>query len=301
MSVSIVLVLILIAYATGVVRFRRHARGTRQPPVMHMLAMGAALLLIELALASPLDELADQLLSAHMVQHLLLMLAAAPLLVWVRPLPYFVWSPPMPVRKGIAFVWNRARLSRLVRLVKIPAVGWIAFCTTVLLWHVPAIYRWAVGEELRHSLMHLSFLGSALLFWSVVLDPDHKRRLNHFACGLFVLSAALVTGLPGALICFARQPLYMLTANASLQHGLTVLADQQLAGLIMWIPMDLFLFGVAMARFAAALRGVRAVAVGVRNHVASDPYASGVGYAHTVSFSDTQCRPAQTSDGRRDE
>ena len=258
MPVSIALLLILIAYATGVVQFRRHARGTRQPPVVRMLAMGAALFLIELALASPLDELADQLLSAHMVQHLLLMLAAAPLLVLARPLPYFVWSPPLLMRKGIARVWNRAGISRLMRLLKTPSVSWIAFCGTVLVWHVPAIYRWAVGGELRHSLMHLSFLGSALLFWSVVLDPDHKRQLNHFACALFVLSAALVTGLPGALICFARQPLYMLTANASIHEGLTVLADQQLAGLIMWIPMDLFLFGVAMALFSAALRTVRA-------------------------------------------
>ena len=258
MSVSIALLLILIAYATGVVRFRRHAHGRRRPPVMHMLAMGAALLLIELALASPLDELADQLLSAHMVQHLLLMLAAAPLLVWSRPLPYFVWLPPRAVRKGIAYLWNCVGISRLLRLVKTPAVSWIAFCGTVLFWHVPGIYRWAVGGELRHSLMHLSFLGSALLFWSVVLDPDRKRRLNHFACALFVLCAALVTGLPGALICFARQPLYVLTANASRHDGLTVLADQQLAGLIMWIPMDLFLFGVAMALFAVAIRTERA-------------------------------------------
>jgi len=258
MSVSISLVLVLIAYATGVVRFRRHARGTRRPPVVRMLAMGAALLLIELALASPLDELADDLLAAHMVQHLLLMLAAAPLLVWARPLPYFVWSQPMPVRKGIAYLWNRAGISRVVRLVKTPALSWLTFCGTMLVWHVPAIYRWAVGAELRHSLMHLSFIGSALLFWSVVLDPDRKRRLNHFACALFVLSAALVTGLPGALICFARQPLYMLKANASLHDGLTVLADQQLAGLIMWIPMDLFLFAVAMALFAAGLRTGRA-------------------------------------------
>jgi len=258
MSVTIALLFISIAYVTGVVRFRRHARGTRQPAVMHTLAIGAALLLIELALASPLDELADQLLSAHMVQHLLLMLAAAPLLVWARALPYVVWSLPMPVRKGISYVWNRAGISRLDRLLKTPAVSWLAFCGTVLLWHVPAIYRWAVGEELRHSLMHLSFLGSAFLFWSVVLDPDHKRRLNHFARALFVLSAALVTGLPGALICFARQPLYILTANGSRHDGLTVLADQQLAGLIMWIPMDIFLFGVAMALFAVAIGTERA-------------------------------------------
>ncbi len=193
-----------------------------------------------------------------MVQHLLLMLAAAPLLVWAHPLPYLAWLPPMPVRKGIAYLWNRAGIARLIRLVKAPAVSWTAFCGTVLVWHVPGIYRWAVGGELRHCLMHLTFLGSALLFWSVVLDSGRKRRVNYFASALFVLSAALVTGLPGALICFARQPLYMLTENASPRDGLSVLADQQLAGLIMWIPMDLFLFGVAMALFAAALRNVPA-------------------------------------------
>jgi len=222
--------------------------------MVRMLALGAALLLIQLALGPPLDELAERLLSAHMVQHLLLMLAAAPLLVWAQPLPYFVWLLPMPARKGIAYLWNHAGLSRLIRLFKTPALSWLTFCGAVLLWHVPAIYRWAVGGELRHSLMHLSFLGSAILFWSVVLDTGQKRRLSHFARALFVLSAALLTGLPGALICFARQPLYMLTANTSTRDGLTELADQQLAGLIMWIPMDLFLFAVAITLFAAALR-----------------------------------------------
>jgi cytochrome c oxidase assembly factor CtaG len=258
MSVSLAVVLILIAYAAGIVRFRRHARGSRQPPIAHMLAMAAALLLIEIALGYPLDEVADRLLSAHMVQHLLLMLAAAPLLVWARPLPYFLWLPPMSVRKGIAYCWNRAGISRLMRLVNSPAVSWLAFCGTVLLWHVPAIYRWAVGGEFRHSMMHLTFLGSALLFWSVVLDTGRQRRLDRFACAVFVLCAALVTGLAGALICFARQPLYGLTESAAPRDGLTVLADQQLAGLIMWIPMDLVLFAVAMALFAASLTPVRA-------------------------------------------
>jgi len=188
----------------------------------------------------------------------------------------------MAVRKGIADLWNRAGISRLIRALQTPAVGWLAFCGTVLVWHVPAIYRWAVGGELRHSLMHLSFLGSAFLFWSVVLDTGRKRRLNHFACGLFVFSAALVTGLPGALICFALRPLYMLAADTSTHDGLTVLADQQLAGLIMWIPMDLILFAVAIANFAAALKTER--------NEASSVFAKNIGYHHA----DVLERPSPT-------
>ncbi len=252
MAVSISLALICIAYAMGVVQVRRQT-GSRRPPTTRTLAMFAGLLIIELALASPLDELADHLLSAHMVQHLLLMLVAAPLLVFARPVPCLVWSLPPPLRKRVAYLWNQAGISRLMRFARKPAVCWGAFCAVVLLWHVPAIYRWAMGGEIRHALMHICFLGSGLLFWSVVLDAGRARPLDHASCALYVFSAALVTALPGALITFARQPLYMVAPNPPSPGGLTVLTDQQLAGLIMWIPMDLVLFGVALALFAAAL------------------------------------------------
>jgi cytochrome c oxidase assembly factor CtaG len=252
-ALSISLALICIAYAMGVVRVSRQTKGSGRPPMTRMSAMFGGFLVIELALASPLDELADHLLAAHMVQHLLLMLIAAPLLVFGRPMPYLVWFLPLPLRKWVAYLWNRAGVSRLMRFVGKPAVCWGAFCAVVLLWHVPAIYRWAMGGELRHASMHLTFLGSGLLFWSVVLDAGGARSLNHASCALYVFSAALVTGLPGAHITFARRPLYMFTTSPPHPGGLTALADQQLAGLIMWIPMDLILFGVALALLAAAL------------------------------------------------
>lgn len=254
MPVTLSLGLILVTYTIGLVRLTRRAGTNRRPPLTRMLAMGGGVLVVELSLASPLDDLADHLLSAHMAQHLLLMLMAAPLLVWARPAPYLVWGLPMPLRRGVAYLWNPAGASELIRYLKRPAISWGTFCGVVLLWHVPAIYRWAIGGEVRHSLMHLSFLGSGILFWSVVLDAGRPRGLNHAASALFVFSAALVTGLPGALITFARQPLYVLTPTPPNATGLTVLADQQLAGLMMWIPMDLILFGVALALFAAALQ-----------------------------------------------
>lgn len=166
--------------------------------------------------------------------------------------PHLVWSLPPSLRKGVGYLWNTAGAARAAHFLERPAVGWAAFCGAVILWHVPAIYRWTVGSEIRHSLMHVSFLGSGLLFWSVVFDA-RARRLDHAARGLFVLSAALVSGLPGALITFAREPLYRVTECPPAAACPGVLADQQLAGLIMWIPMDLALFAVAMALFAAAL------------------------------------------------
>jgi cytochrome c oxidase assembly factor CtaG len=169
-----------------------------------------------------------------------------------------MWFLPMTLRKGFAHLWNPSGASRLIRVLKKPAMSWGAFCGMVLLWHVPAISRWAVGAELRHALMHLSFLGSGVLFWSLVLIPGRRRRPDHVSAALFVLSAALLTGLPGALIAFAGHPMYILNPHGPMPFGLTALADQQLAGLIMWIPMDLVLFGVSLALFAAALGSERA-------------------------------------------
>lgn len=253
MPVTLSLASLWVAYTIGVIRFRRRAGAHRGPRTERILAMASGLGVIELALASPLGNRAEELLSAHMMQHLLLMLIAAPLLVVGRPTPYLVWSLPLPLRKVVAHLWNRYALSTSVRLLKAPAVGWVGFCGTVILWHIPALYHWAMVGELRHALMQSSFLGFAILFWSVVLAPARRRTLGHAAAGLYVFCAALLTGLPGALIAFARHPLYVDEPAPAMPWGLTALSDQQLAGLIMWIPMDLLLFAVAVLLFGVAI------------------------------------------------
>ncbi len=266
MLVTVALTGIALLYAAGLIRVRARAGRHHGPSTARVLSMAAGLLVIEIAVAGPLEDWAGHRLAAHMVQHLALMLVAAPLWVAARPTPYLVWGLPLPLRKLLSRMWNSWGLSTIIRMLDAPALRWAIFCAAVILWHVPALYRWAMGGDFRHALMNTSFLGSAMLFWAMVIAPTRRSTPRPAVAGLYVLSAALVTGLPGALITFARQPLYLHDHARSMSPG-SALADQQLAGLIMWIPMDLLLFGVALACFAAAVR--REASAGGRRRLAS--------------------------------
>ena len=159
----------------------------------------------------------------------------------------------LPVEmRALASLWQTFHSETLARIIRRPATAWTAFCGSIAFWHLPRLYRIAVNDEGLHVIMHLSFLAAGLLFWSVVLEPSGKRRLDFGRSILFVFSAAMVTGIPGALLIFARRVMYQ-DPNAAMTFGLSPLEDQQLAGLIMWIPMDLVLFGVAGALFVAWL------------------------------------------------
>lgn len=251
---TFLLAALAIAYTTGALRLFSRAKSQRTSRRVQLACMYGTLATLYLALASPLDELGEQLLSAHMVQHLLIVLAAAPLLIWSRPVRSLAWSVPRSLRPIAGRAWNSVRHSHLARALRVPMVGWIAFCGTMVFWHVPAIYQWASAGEVRHAAMHLSLLCAALLFWSVVLESPGRHRLAYAASGAYVLAAALVTALPGALITFARHPLYVSRPLYPNRFGLEPLADQQLAGLIMWIPMDLILFAAATILFALSLK-----------------------------------------------
>jgi cytochrome c oxidase assembly factor CtaG len=270
--VTVLLAVLLSGYSIGA--WRIHERSaSRSWLFKRSCFLAAGLSSLWFALASPLEDYADILLTAHMVQHLILMLVAAPLLVLARPMGPFLWALPLSIRGLLGGVWNGAGLSRLVRLARKPPFAWIAFCGSIVLWHVPAVFRWAQAMEPAHVLMHASLLGASLLFWSVVLGEPQAPRLGVAAKSLYVLCAALVTGLPGALIAFAPRPLYSSASAARPPFGLTALTDQQLAGLVMWIPMDLMLFAVSLALFAAALgagRGGAFVHDGTR-HVLDRP------------------------------
>jgi putative membrane protein len=164
----------------------------------------------------------------------------------------FFWALPRRLRKMSVGVWKALHSETLARIIRRPATAWIAFCGSIAFWHLPKLYRVAVDDEGLHVLMHLSFFTAGLLFWSIVLEPSGKRRLDFGRTILFVFSTAMVTGIPGALLNFAHRVIYQ-GPNAAPAFGLTPLEDQRLAGLIMWIPMDLVLFGVAGALFVAWL------------------------------------------------
>jgi putative membrane protein len=241
-------------YALGAIRLRARASPSASIGPSRIGAMVAGLSVLAVALVSPIDAFAGGMLSAHMLQHLLVMLLASPLIVWGRPMPVLVAALPRAARKALGLLRTSSGFAHFADLVRRPATAWILFSGSIAFWHLPALYRWALGDGSPHALMQLTFLVAGLLFWSVVLEPPGgKRRLDYGGSMLLVFSTAMVTGLPGALLSFARKPIYLEPLGSLNPLGLTPLQDQRLAGLIMWIPMDFVLFAVAGALFVAWL------------------------------------------------
>jgi putative membrane protein len=200
------------------------------------------------ALISPLDKLGTALFSAHMVQHLLLVLVAAPLLVLGAPTIAMLWAFPLGARRALGGWWHRTRwVRRTWWALSRPLVAWIAHTAAMWVWHLPGPYQAALRSDTVHALEHASFFITALLFWWVLARPDYRRRLSFGADLVFLFTAAMQGGVLGALITFARQPWYPMHAEPASWWGLTALEDQQLAGLIMWVPASVAYLGAAAA------------------------------------------------------
>jgi cytochrome c oxidase assembly factor CtaG len=202
-------------------------------------AFTAGLVALAVALVSPLDPLGDALFSAHMAQHLALILVAAPLLVAGAPRLAMLWALPQPWRGRVGGAVARG-VGRLTR----PVVAFAAASASLWLWHLPRAYQAALARDPVHAVEHASFLGTALLFWWVVLQPEGRRGLSRGAAILYVLAMAVESSALGALITFSPRLLYAAHVPWTAAWGLSPLQDQQLAGLIMWVPAGFVYLGV---------------------------------------------------------
>jgi len=231
-------------------RLRAHRRRT--------WAFYAALVTIVGALDSPIDDLAAKLFWVHMVQHVLLMMVAAPLLVLAAP-----WTPlwrgmSLSLRRRLASAYMRSPTWRALgaagRRVAAPGSAWVLFNVDLCAWHVPALYGLTLRNQLVHELEHVSFLVLGVVFWAQVIEsPPLRARLDLFRRVAYVTLAATVAWLLAVVLALAGSPLYpAYTALPSRPGGLSALADQQLAAGIMWgpgsIPYALFVF-VALYRW----------------------------------------------------
>jgi len=250
---AVVVVLIAaaaIAYAAGTRRLAR--RGADARPLRGGAAFHGGLALLALTLFGPLDGWAERSFTVHMVQHELLMLAVAPLLVAGRPLARWTWALPTTVRRrlrGLQRTWRAAGAWQL-------ATGVVGACVlqsaALWAWHLPAWFRAALEHPGLHVLQHATFLAVALCFWWSVLRPGPaRRRAPPSIASLFVTT--LTTGALGALLTFSGTPWYAETGVVPL-FGLTPLEDQQLGGLLMWIPGGTVYVVIALALGARALR-----------------------------------------------
>jgi len=215
-------------------------------------AFAAGWLVLVIALVSPLHELGETLFSAHMAQHELLMAVAAPLLVLGRPMLSFLWGLPMAWRRTAGHWASRPPVRTTWHALTLPSIAWTVHALAIWVWHAPRLYDAAVTSALVHALQHASFLGSALLFWWALIH-GRNGRLRYGASVLYVFTTALHTTALGAVLSLASRPLYPAYASTA-AWGLTPLEDQQLAGLIMWVPAGIAYLVAALGLMAEWLR-----------------------------------------------
>ena len=239
------------AYGTGLRRLRGRGRSRAE-----VAAFFCGLAAVVAALASPLDHLATTSLSAHMTQHLLLVLVAAPLLVMGRPLLPVLMALRPALRRAARRLERRPAVAAGGRILSRPTVAWLLHVSVLWAWHAPGPYQAALGSEAIHALEHASFLGTAMLFWWVALEAEPRRRLARGTDVLYVLLGWMQSGALGALFTFASSPIYPLYAARA--GAAAALADQQVAGLIMWIPAGVVYLGAASWMFVGWLRAAEA-------------------------------------------
>jgi putative membrane protein len=204
------------------------------------------------ALVSPLHQAGGRSFSAHMLEHELLMLVAAPLLVLSRPLPVMLWSLPGGARRIVGRATIAVGLAAVVRRLTQPVAATLLQAAALWLWHAPALFDRALQSDGWHVAQHASFLVSALLFWTAMLT---RRPRNPGLATVCLFATSVVSGALGAMMAFAQSPWYQPYAELGLApFGLTPTEDQQLAGLLMWIPGGAVHAAAALATLAAALR-----------------------------------------------
>ncbi len=251
--VVVVLLLITAAgFALGVLRMCAHAGRWPARVSASALAFSAGWIVLALSMLSPLHEWSEKLFSAHMAQHELIMVVAAPLLVAARPLVPALWSLPASARFSIGRLVQSRSISGVWSFISRPLVAWVLHAVAIWGWHVPALYDLAVHNEFAHTAQHISFLVTALLFWWTALPRGQSDRNASSLFSLF--GTALHTSVLGALLTFSDASWYHSYQTADVSHQLSPLDDQQLGGLIMWIPGGLTYLIVALLMAARLLR-----------------------------------------------
>jgi cytochrome c oxidase assembly factor CtaG len=250
------LLLTALLYGGGVLRLWRRAGLGRGVSAGRAALFAAGWLALAGALVTPLHPLGEQLFTAHMVEHEILMVVAAPLLALSRPIGAMLWGLPQPWRRGLGAAAGSPAWQRIWRGLTDPLAATVLHGVAIWAWHVPTLFAAALEDEGMHALQHLSFLVTALLFWWSLLC---RRGSRGVAVG-HLFATALHTGLLGALLVFSTRLWFPDQVGEAARWGLTALEDQQLAGLVMWIPACLAypIAGLALAGLWIAGAGRRA-------------------------------------------
>jgi len=236
-------------YALGAIRLAR--RSTRRTGrAWRYLAFLMGWLSLIAALVSPMHWLGERMLAFHMVEHEILMAVSAPLLVLARPVGIWMWSFPRRLRVAGGRLMRSPLAGSLWGLLSGGRNATLLHAMAIWAWHAPPLFDAAVSDPTLHRLQHLSFFATAVLFWWSVL-----RRSAIGAAAWHVFVTMLHTSVLGALMALSPRLLYQQDYSIAGSWGLSQLEDQQLAGLIMWVPAGTIYAGVALALIAIWING----------------------------------------------
>ncbi|QLF71623.1 cytochrome c oxidase assembly protein (plasmid) [Peteryoungia desertarenae] len=238
-------------YLVGLVRMRAWTGTLAAAGPIRVTLFAVGLSLAVVLLLSPLDRWAERFLSAHMVQHFGLMLVAAPLIALGRPGIVYLWALPQSWRQDFAR-FRSGKLGRATRALFTPVGAWLTYFLVLWLWHSPPLFARAVQHEAVHALQHLCFLGAALLFWTVVTESP--RGEGRAAMLVVIFTTAVQSCALAALMTMSSIQWYPFYSEGPL--GLSALEDQQLSGLIMWVPCCAIMIGAGVATMATLLRDI---------------------------------------------
>ncbi len=231
--------IVAVFYARGLHEWKdRH----RSHPWWRTALYYSGLATLVLALVSPLDSLGAHHFFMHMTQHVLIMLVAIPLILLGAPTTPMLRGMPKWLRLGVVAGVAGDSIARAVwRFLTHPLIALVLYTLVVVAWHMlPGWYNAAVRNEAAHYLQHASFAGTAFLFWWNVIDPAPLRAAMGYPLRMvYVLAAATAQSVVSAMLTLADKPLYDVYIDARRIFDLSPLSDQELGGLIMWVPGQL--------------------------------------------------------------
>ena len=236
-------------YSIGTARLWRNASAGHGVRWWQAAAFYGGWTSLVIALVSPLDKLSEILFSAHMTQHEVMMVVAAPLFVLGRPLVPFIWAMPATWRSPIAAAVQGGAIAKTWHWLTGPLIATALHAVALWIWHVPALYEATLRNDYIHGFEHACFLLTAALFWWALIHGRYGR-LGYGIAVLYVFVTTLHSGALGALMTLSSRVWYPYYQNAGVQWGVDAVEDQQLAGLIMWVPAGVILVVLGLALFA---------------------------------------------------
>jgi putative membrane protein len=231
---SAALILLAMVYLRGWLRVRRLDGGATAGWRAASFLLG--LLSIWAAVASPLAMLDHELLTAHMVQHLLLMTFAPPLIWLGAPVKALLYGLPKRFVEVVITPLGRSQpVKQLGKVLAHPAVCWFGAAATLIIWHIPALFMLGMKSGMRHAIEHGSFLTSGLLFWWPVVVPwTGGSKRPEWTILLYLFLATLPCDILSGFLVFCDRAVYPMYFSSSHPFGMSALEDQQCAGALMW-------------------------------------------------------------------